>query len=154
METGTYLLAAIEEKCERVHAIANGIANEGKPAENDGRFIGVLEEKLPQDIENYRYGHKGKNSCHNKDPNRLSRAALAELIQQTRQETHSGGRVITADRSGGMKSTERTKKDTLQNTKVRLRSPLPSCREGRDRGINKPRGIRVRRYGAPHQNLT
>ena len=47
----TDLLAVLLEECGRVHAISDGIPNKGKPVEDHGGLIGVLEEDLAGDIE-------------------------------------------------------------------------------------------------------
>lgn len=45
------LFAVLDEESRRVHAIGYGAANDGEPVEDDGRLIGVLEEKLLGDID-------------------------------------------------------------------------------------------------------
>lgn len=48
-----YLFAVLGEESRRIHAISDGAADEREPVENQRRFIGVLEENLASDIEEY-----------------------------------------------------------------------------------------------------
>ena len=49
--SATYLGAIFLEKARRIHAVGDGTPYQGKPMEDNGRLIGLLEEDLVQDIE-------------------------------------------------------------------------------------------------------
>jgi hypothetical protein len=48
--TYAYLLAVLLEESGRIHAVCDGATNDGEPAEDHGRLIGVLEQDLTGDM--------------------------------------------------------------------------------------------------------
>ena len=78
-----------------------------------GRFIGVLEEQLPQDIDDGRHGNEGKHPNHAQKPHRLSRATLTDPVQDHREEGHRGNSPCVCIRGlndGKEKQTNKKKK--------------------------------------------
>lgn len=85
-----HLFAGIEEELVRVDTVTDGAANEGEPVEDDWGLVGVLEEQLAQHIDHD--GQCDERQCANRDKgeNGLRRAVLAELVEETGEETHGG----------------------------------------------------------------
>lgn len=96
-----HLFAGIEEELVRVNTITDGAANEGEPVENDGGLVGVLEQELAQDIDHDGQGNERQCADRDEGVDGLRRAVLAELVEETVEETH-GGR----GRLGGLKIRE------------------------------------------------
>jgi hypothetical protein len=48
---GAHLLSVLLEEAGRVHAVGDGAAHEGEPVEDERGLIGVLEERLVQNVE-------------------------------------------------------------------------------------------------------
>lgn len=85
-----YLFASTEEEFVRVDTITDGAANEGEPVEDDWGLVGVLEEQLAQHINHDGQGKERQCANGDKCENGLRRAMLAELVEETAEETHSG----------------------------------------------------------------
>lgn len=64
----TYLCPTFEEEPVWIHAIADGATNEGEPVENQGRFMGIFEYNLPQDIDDDRHTEQGQQPYRGENP--------------------------------------------------------------------------------------
>lgn len=54
-----YLFSALKEKSVWIHAIADGTSNKREPMKDQRGFIGIFDEKLPQDVYNHRRNEHG-----------------------------------------------------------------------------------------------
>lgn len=67
--------------------------------ENDGRFIGAFEQELPQDVDDNGHSDEGQYPDYAESPYRLSRAVLAQLVENVCEKTHGGA--TTTERKPG-----------------------------------------------------
>ena len=72
----TNLRAVLLKELGRVHAVSDGIPNEGKPVEDHGRLIGVLEQELVGDVQG---DSKADNACQD-NGNLRSQPKLLKLL--------------------------------------------------------------------------
>lgn len=63
-------------------------------------LLGALEQELLQDIGDNRYSDKGQKAHCAENPNGLSRAVLAELVENSCEETHDCKRITTDESEG------------------------------------------------------
>lgn len=61
--------------------------------EDHGRLMRVLEQQLAQDIDDDRQGDEGQCADRSQHINGLGRAVLADLVEETGEETHGEERV-------------------------------------------------------------
>lgn len=91
----THLCAAVEEKLVWVDAIADSAANKGKPVKDHWGLMRLLEQQLAQDIDHDGEGDEEQRADQGESPDGLSRAMLAELVDETGEQAHG-------DRLGGV----------------------------------------------------
>jgi hypothetical protein len=72
----TNLCSALEEKFIWVDSVGDGAPNDGKPVEDHRGFVRVFEERLAQDVEHDREGHK----CDKRGSQHDAQAALGNQI--------------------------------------------------------------------------
>lgn len=92
----TNLGAVLLEELGRVHAIDDGAADEGEPVEDHGGFVGVREEELVRDIEEYGEEDKGTEAngdlrAESQSLELLSERVARELLEEAHREKAAGG---------------------------------------------------------------
>jgi hypothetical protein len=86
--------------------------------ENDGRFIGAFEQELPQDVDDNGHSDEGQYPDYAESPYRLSRAVLAQLVENVCEKTH-GDATTTEGKPGkdaGIEGTEAPAKEPTRLT--------------------------------------
>lgn len=91
----THLLLVGEEERIRVHAICDGVADDGQPVEDERRLIGVLEQQLLQDIEDDGDQDKGGEAGGDDDGRGRVGGKVAKGAGDVGEKTHDGQQEAT-----------------------------------------------------------
>lgn len=80
------LFAVLAEETRGVHAVSDGAADDGEPVEDDGGFMGILEEGLIEDVEE----DDENDGADEADADLGAEAELCVLLDQRHQEVLEG----------------------------------------------------------------
>lgn len=83
-----YLFPAGEKEIVRVNSVGHRATDQRKPVEDDGRFIGVLEQELAQNVEENCEDDESGPSSSEQHPDGLGRALLADTVKDCCEKPH------------------------------------------------------------------
>lgn len=95
------LFAVLLEEARRIHAVGDGAADEGEVVEDDGGFVGALEEELLSDVDDDGDSEEGEHGDTNLRAGAHLGQVLGGLAHHFVDETHGGWTVEAAWMSDG-----------------------------------------------------